>query len=108
MFLCKAYKRGKPSSQRETDNPELPEEFSLASWRQEFRGYSRRAVMLAAERGTFTALRYLSCFRLFFVVGINSVLGQSGQEIDEFTLSGSTNDLPWGFPDKMLTKVKSI
>lgn len=58
LFSChvhvyKAYKRGVPSGQT------YPENCSLQSWSEEFKGYSRMAVKAAVEQGTFTALRYL-------------------------------------------------
>eukprot|EP00903_Cladosiphon_okamuranus_P014652 g13586.t1 len=63
--IVKAYKRAQPESEDSQQGPNATngegaaEKKSLQSWRRDFRGYSRRAVEVAAERGTFAALRDL-------------------------------------------------
>lgn len=74
--VCKAYIRGKPEAAGQSQDaagrgPDAAgggrdaAKYLQQSWRSKFRGYSHRAVEVAAERGTFTALRFplhLGCF----------------------------------------------
>lgn len=78
MFVCKAYERALPESDSQQgeddgDSGGNAERKSLRSWRNDFKGYSRRAVEVAAERGTFAALRFSFCR---FVVNIRTSCGR--------------------------------
>ena len=71
MYKCKAYKRAQPESDSQQGSDaagggENAEKDALQSWRNDFKGYSRRAVEVAAERGTFAALRLSFLTSLYF------------------------------------------
>eukprot|EP00903_Cladosiphon_okamuranus_P014653 g13587.t1 len=58
--IVEAFKRAQPDNPSSTgEMASVSGETSFPSWREDFKAYSRRAVKVAAERGTFTALRDL-------------------------------------------------
>lgn len=70
-----AFKRAQPNTPSPIgETVAITGETSSPSWREAFKDYSRRAAKVAAERGTFTALRYSCVLKRFWQVGVRSTM----------------------------------